>query len=161
LFLTYADTASASIHHAVLHVIIFGTGTSDKPATGYDKRNMAKDIKELIELLGYKKVVMIGHDRGARVTTRFAKDHPHMIDRICTMDNIPTRIVFESMNGRGGDFGLKVSPGALAKGYWFFLFNQVMDLPEALITGREEIWLRHWHVILTHAPLRTVYLLFK
>ena len=92
MFLTYADTASANIHHAVLHVIIFGTGTSDKPATGYDKRNMAKDIKELIELLGYKKVVMIGHDRGARVTTRFAKDHPHMIDRICTMDNIPTRI---------------------------------------------------------------------
>lgn len=139
-------------------ILIFVTGSSDKPATGYDKRNMARDIKELIELLGYKKVVMIGHDRGARVTTRFAKDHPHMIDRICTMDNIPTRIVFESMNGRGGDFGLKVSPGALAKGYWFFLFNQVMDLPEALITGREEIWLRHWYVILKRAPLHAVHL---
>ena len=78
---------------------------------------MAKDIKELIDLLGYKKVVMVGHDRGARVTTRFAKDYPQMLDRICTIDNIPTRIVFESMNGRGADFGLQVSSVALAKGF--------------------------------------------
>jgi haloacetate dehalogenase len=27
---------------------------------------------------------------------------------------------------------------------WFFLFHGVRDLPEALITGREEIWLRHF-----------------
>eukprot|EP01050_Picozoa_sp_SAG11_P016420 SAG11_NODE_2241_length_3644_cov_4.619182_2_plen_274_part_00 len=120
-----------------------GYGETDKPATGYDKRNMAKDIKELIDLHGYSKVVMIGHDRGARVTTRFAKDYPSMVDRICTMDNIPTRVVYETMNGRGQGL-TEVPPGAVAKGYWFFLFNQVPDLPEALISGREEIWLRHW-----------------
>ncbi|MES9968556.1 MAG: alpha/beta fold hydrolase [Candidatus Thiodiazotropha sp.] len=32
----------------------------------------------------------------------------------------------------------------MAKGYWFFNFNQLLDLPEELITGREEIWMRHW-----------------
>jgi pimeloyl-ACP methyl ester carboxylesterase len=33
---------------------------------------------------------------------------------------------------------------AKAKGYWFFLFHLVPDLPEALITGREDIWLRYY-----------------
>jgi haloacetate dehalogenase len=30
-----------------------------------------------------------------------------------------------------------------AKGHWFFIFNSTPDLPEALITGREETWLRY------------------
>jgi hypothetical protein len=30
----------------------------------------------------------------------------------------------------------------VARGHWFFIFNNVPDVPEALITGREEIWLR-------------------
>jgi pimeloyl-ACP methyl ester carboxylesterase len=46
------------------------------------------------------------------------------------MDNIPTRVIFEGMDAE------------VARGHWFFIFNNVPDLPEALITGREEIWLR-------------------
>ncbi len=46
------------------------------------------------------------------------------------MDNIPTRIIFERMNAE------------IARGHWFFIFNNVPDLPEALISGREEVWLR-------------------
>lgn len=30
----------------------------------------------------------------------------------------------------------------IAKGHWFFIFNNVPDLPEILIQGKEEIWLR-------------------
>jgi hypothetical protein len=47
------------------------------------------------------------------------------------MDNIPTRIIFERMDAN------------IARGHWFFIFNNVPDLPEALIAGREEIWLRY------------------
>ena len=119
-----------------------GYGETDKPVSGYDKRTMALDIKALIEHCSYSKVAMVGHDRGARLTTRFVKDHPEMIDRIVVMDNVPTRVVYEAMNGR--PIGTKISSGALAKGYWFFLFNQIPDLPEALIQGREELWLRYW-----------------
>jgi haloacetate dehalogenase len=32
---------------------------------------------------------------------------------------------------------------ASAQGAWFFLFQGIRDLPEALIHGREERWLRH------------------
>lgn len=107
-----------------------GYGYTEKPPAGYDKRTMARDIFELMRLLGYEKIVLVGHDRGARVATRFAKDYPGALDRLVILDNIPTRIVFNRMDAE------------IARGHWFFIFNNVPDLPEALITGREELWLR-------------------
>ena len=107
-----------------------GYGTTGKPAAGYDKRTMAKDIFELMRSLGIERAPIVGHDRGARVGTRFAKDYPEATERFVTMDNIPTRIIFDRMDAR------------IARGHWFFLFNNVPDLPEALVAGREEIWLR-------------------
>jgi pimeloyl-ACP methyl ester carboxylesterase len=107
-----------------------GYGATEKPASGYDKRTMANDIRALMDKLGIARAPIIGHDRGARVATRFAKDHPEATDRLAVLDNIPTRVIFERMDAR------------IARGHWFFLFNAVRDLPEALIAGREEIWLR-------------------
>jgi haloacetate dehalogenase len=109
-----------------------GYGQSEKPASGYDKRTMAHDLAALLDRLGIDSVALVGHDRGARVATRFAKDHPDRVDRLVVMDNVPTRIVARSMNAK------------IARAYWFFLFHQVSDLPEALISGREDIWLRHF-----------------
>ncbi|NGZ88405.1 alpha/beta fold hydrolase [Duganella aceris] len=108
-----------------------GYGETDKPAGGYDKRNMALDLRELLRALDIPKIALVGHDRGARVATRFAKDHPEMLDRLVVMDNVPTRIVAREFSPQ------------LANSYWFFIFNQVPDLPEALISGREDLWLRH------------------
>ncbi|MEM6354122.1 MAG: alpha/beta hydrolase [Pseudomonadota bacterium] len=117
-----------------------GYGETAKPAGGYDKRTMAADIRALMRHLGHERIALVGHDRGARVSTRFAKDYRDAIDRLVVMDNIPTRVVFQSMNAK------------IAKGYWFFTFNQVPDLPEALIQGREEIWLRHFYSTWSYDP---------
>ncbi|MET0320542.1 MAG: alpha/beta hydrolase [Duganella sp.] len=108
-----------------------GYGETDKPAGGYDKRTMANDLVELLRQLDIPKIALVGHDRGARVATRFAKDHPELVDRLVVMDNVPTRIVAREFSPQ------------LANSYWFFIFNQVPDLPEALIAGREDLWLRH------------------
>ncbi len=113
-----------------------GYGATEKPAAGYDKRTMALDIRELMRHLSVEQAAIVGHDRGARVATRFAKDYPEAIGRLVVMDNIPTRIIFERMDAR------------VARGHWWFLFNNAPDIPEALIEGREEVWLRyifsHW-----------------
>lgn len=109
-----------------------GYGETEKPAAGYDKRTMALDIVELLRSLGASKIALVGHDRGARVATRLAKDHPDFVDRLVVMDNVPTRVVSQSMDAK------------IAKAYWFFLFHLVPDLPEALIVGREDLWLRHF-----------------
>ncbi len=109
-----------------------GYGDTDKPASGYDKRTMANDLRALLRELSIERVALVGHDRGARVATRFAKDHPGSVDRLVVMDNVPTRIVAQSIDAQ------------IARAYWFFLFHQVPDLPETLIAGKERAWLRHF-----------------
>jgi pimeloyl-ACP methyl ester carboxylesterase len=102
------------------HVIIpdlRGYGDTDKPDTGYDKRNMAEDIRQLVTHFSYERIALVGHDRGARVATRFAKDHRAVVDRLAVFDNIPTRVVFNATDAK------------LAKMYWFFYFQQVPHLP--------------------------------
>lgn len=121
-----------SQHYRVIAPDLRGYGKTEKPATGYDKRNMALDLVALLDHLGIDRIALVGHDRGARVATRFAKDHPQRLDRLVVMDNVPTRVVAKSMNAK------------VAKAYWFFMFHQVLDLPEALIAGHEDVWLRHF-----------------
>ncbi len=125
------------------HVImpdLRGYGDTDKPDTGYDKRNMAEDIRQLVAHFGYERIALVGHDRGARVATRFAKDHRSVVDRLAVFDNIPTRVVFNATDAK------------LAKMYWFFYFQQVPHLPEALIQGREDIFLRHFFTTWCYNP---------
>jgi haloacetate dehalogenase len=109
-----------------------GYGETDKPSNGYDKRNMACDLVALLDELGIEKIALAGHDRGARVATRFAKDHPNRLDRLVVLDNVPTRLVAQNMSPQ------------VARAYWFFMFHLVPDLPETLIAGKEAEWLRHF-----------------
>ncbi len=104
-----------------------GYGDSGRPATGYDKRSMAADIAEVIGALGLAPVVLVGHDRGARVGHRFALDHPSLLTRLVLLDIAPTYDVFQRMDQHG------------ARARWHWLFHLVPDLPEALTAGREEI----------------------
>ena len=71
--------------HRVIAPDLRGYGETEKPAAGYDKRTMEKDIYELMKYLGYDNVPLVGHDRGARVATRFAKDYPDAIDQLVVM----------------------------------------------------------------------------
>jgi haloacetate dehalogenase len=84
------------------HVIapdLRGYGETDKPSSGYDKRTMAMDVRDLMRALNLPKIALVGHDRGARVATRFAKDHPEVLDRLVVMGNVPTRIVGRELDG--------------------------------------------------------------
>jgi haloacetate dehalogenase len=108
-----------------------GYGDSDRPATGYDKRTMAADIAEVIRAQALGPVVLVGHDRGARVAHRFALDHPGLLTRLVLLDIAPTYDVFASTDQHG------------ARARWHWFFHQVPDLPEALTAGREEIYLRY------------------
>ena len=41
-----------------------GAGASSKPDSGYDKKTLAQDIHALAQSLGFKKVILVGHDIG-------------------------------------------------------------------------------------------------
>ncbi len=108
-----------------------GYGDSDKPRDGYDKRSMAKDIREVMSALGFKSYALVGHDRGARVAHRLGMDYPGEVKNLTVLDIVPTHTVFR-------DTGKE-----LAAAYWHWFFFQVPDLPEIMIAGSAEPFLRH------------------
>ncbi len=118
-----------------------GYGDSGKPASDpahfvYSKRATAADMIAVMERLGFKSFRLAGHDRGARVAHRLALDHPARVERMCVLDIIPTRTVFQRV-----DKALATSTF-----HWFFLIQP--ELPERLIGADPDFYiewiLRKW-----------------
>ncbi|MGW1989158.1 alpha/beta fold hydrolase [Embleya sp. NPDC001921] len=127
--------------HRVIAVDLRGMGGSAKPAGGYDKKTMARDIHELVRHLGLTTVAVVGHDIGAMVAYAFAANHPEATEKIALLD-VP------HPDGTWSTFGLLPEPDqhvesaieAGARSYlWWFAFNQVRDLPEQLLDGRTRL----------------------
>ena len=108
-----------------------GFGYSDKPLSGYDTRSSASDIYELARLLGHDRVSIVAHDIGARVAYRFTLDHEETVERLVLLDATPP---MEQLGPQAPE---------VVRQRWHSYFHQQFDLPEKLIEGREEIYLRH------------------
>lgn len=127
--------------HHVIAVDIRGMGASDKPEGGYDKKNMALDIHELLESLGYDSAHIVGHDIGSQVAYAFAANYPDATTSVSFLD-----VSAQPQSTR--DMRL-VPPRALTGNFqedfflWWFAFNQVPDMPEELIEGRAHIF-QNW-----------------
>ena len=122
--------------HTVVVADLRGYGDSDRPPSdpshrAYSKRAMAADQAGLMRHLGHAAYAVVGHDRGARVAHRLVLDHQDAVTRLALLDIAPTRHVFGDVD--------KVL--ALTYDHWFFL-AQENDLPEVLIGGAAEHWLR-------------------
>ncbi|BCL79723.1 fluoroacetate dehalogenase [Ktedonobacteria bacterium brp13] len=114
-----------------------GYGDSSKPKdepdhSNYAKRVMAQDMVEVMSQLGYETFSVVGHDRGARVTHRMLLDHAQRIKRAAVLDIVPTYEMY------------KTTDKELATAYyhWFF-FIQPADLPEHLLAGQAEYYIRN------------------
>ncbi len=66
-----------------------GLGDSEKPMTGYDKRTLASDVRELVRQLGYSKVGVMAHDWGGAVAFYFCYDNRDLAERLFILDMIP------------------------------------------------------------------------
>jgi pimeloyl-ACP methyl ester carboxylesterase len=66
-----------------------GLGDSEKPMTGFDKRTMASDVRELVTQLGHERVGVVGHDWGGAVAFYFAYDNRDLVERLAIFDMIP------------------------------------------------------------------------
>src|SRR5205085_4575677 len=93
---------------------------------------MANDIVAVMGALGHHRFAVVGHDRGGRVAYRLALDHPERVERLCTLDIIPTIEQFEllSSSRRAAVFGF----------HWYFLAVPP-PLPEALIGAEPRLYL--------------------
>ena len=118
-------------HFTVIAPDMRGFGYSDKPLTGYSTRSAASDMYELTTGLGHTSVKLVAHDIGGRVAHRYALDHPDAVEMLAILDNTPALQQ------------LGPQPVQVIRERWHSYFHQQFDLPERLIQGNEEIYLRH------------------
>lgn len=107
-----------------------GYGDSSKPKglpdhSNYSKRAMAKDMAEVMSALGHRKFHVVGHDRGARVGHRLARDHGKRVLSLTVLDISPTLKMYESTD----------KAFATAYYHWFFLIQRP-PLPEMLLKNQ-------------------------
>lgn len=92
----------------------------------YSKREIGRDILSLVDAVwppssssssdSHAKVVLIGHDRGARVAYRLAKDSSERIVGLSVQDIVPTTEQFKRMS-----YDNKRHAASLGMYHWIFL----------------------------------------
>lgn len=115
--------------HTVIAADLRGAGESDAPEDGYTKAAMARDMRELMNGLGYTKVSLVGHDVGLMVAYAYAAQYPGEVQSLVLLD--------------------AVIPGVADWTHAWMLHDQwhvdfFGKAPLALVQGRERIYLEHF-----------------
>ncbi|UJB31508.1 alpha/beta fold hydrolase [Chromobacterium sp. Beijing] len=109
-----------------------GTGLSSRPDSGYDTGAVAATLRQVMSRLGHERYQVVGHDVGMWLAYALASDHPGVVSRLALTEAVIP--------------GLAPAPSIFAPPeenifLWHFMFNQLADLPETLIAGRERAYL--------------------
>ncbi len=116
-------------NHTVIVPDLRGAGGSSKPESGYDKKNMAVDIHDLVTSLGFKRASVVGHDIGLMVAYAYAAQFPQDTERLVLMDAFLPGV---------GDW----KNVWLMRDLWHFHFHG--EVPLALVKGRERTYFEHF-----------------
>ncbi len=114
-----------------------GYGDSSKPDGGedhsaYSFRAMGEDSFDIMDALGFDRFMVAGHDRGARVGFRMALDQPERIERLASLDIVPTYNVLTQVTMGWG----------LESYHWFFM-AQKAPFPENLLCADLDYYIRY------------------
>jgi haloacetate dehalogenase len=115
--------------HTVVCADLRGYGDSSKPRglpdhSNYSKRVMAEDMVGVMRALGHERFHVVGHDRGARVAHRLARDHGARVRSLTVLDISPTLKMYDSTSM------------AFARAYYhWFLFIQPAPVPEKMVAA--------------------------
>ena len=118
----------------------------DPPALGWsdplpggadpDSGTVATLLHDALDQLGAlaprSKIHFVGHDIGAWLAYPFAAKYPDAVERIVVIDAL--------VPGLASPQSYAMTPDTFRK-TWHFAFNALPDLPEALIGGRERLYL--------------------
>jgi len=130
--------AALAPHYTVIAPDLRGLGDSSRPLAGYDKRTVAGDVWRLVcQTLGHPRFRLVGHDWGGPTAFALAADHPDAVQQLAIVDVV--------IPGCGGDF----SQGGRR---WHHQFHITPDLPEALVEGRERLYLRWFYQTFAYFP---------
>ncbi|MFU9135864.1 alpha/beta fold hydrolase [Erwinia tasmaniensis] len=109
-----------------------GQGDSDKPTDGYDTETVARYVHGLLSQRGITHYGLVAHDVGAWVAFPYAAMYQNELSGLVLMDAGIPGITLPEMLPAAPDRSWKT---------WHFSFHMLPDLPEALIAGKERVYL--------------------
>ena len=118
-------------HSTVIAVDMRGMGESEITATGYDKRNVAEDLHQLMDSLGIRKFKLVAHDWAVSVAYALANAYPETVSKLVLIE-APV-----------AGFGLEKAMDVANGGLWHFGFF-MSEYAEELTAGREREFLTKW-----------------
>lgn len=116
----------AAAGYRVIAADLTGLGDSSRPEGGYDKMTIARDMAELMAVLGHDRYGVVAHDWGGPVAFALAAQFPERVSAMTVFD--------APVLGDGGPIE--------HHGRWHFGFHALPGLPEALTQEREDTYLR-------------------
>ena len=119
-----------------------GCGASDRPPGGYDKRTVASDVRALVGQLGLGPVNLVSHDVGMMVGYAYACAYPGEVRRLVLMEAALPGLGLEEL------YDAAKHP----RMYHLPLFEAPNGLAEALIGGRERMFVDHFMRQQTYDP---------
>ena len=109
-------------NYTVIAPDLRGIGDSSKPPAGYDGKTVAEDIHQLVTMLGFNSIYLVGHDIGVLAAYPYAAEYPSEVKKLVVMESpIP---------------GFFPPPTPGIPPVWHIFFNQAPDVPEALTEGK-------------------------
>lgn len=106
-----------------------GYNDSDKPqdVSAYRMVELIKDVKGVIQGLGYDQCILVAHDWGGAIAWQFAYAHPEMLHKLIIM-NLPHPAKFQE--------ALLSNPQQMLRS-WYIGFFQVPMLPELMFQAND------------------------
>ena len=134
-------------HHVALHmedrfriiaVDLRGTGGSNRSLdkSHYTKDQLGLDVLSMLDHIGIKEFFLVGHDWGAAVAQEIAIANADKVKKLCLLNMVIIN------NPKGKESAYKVLGKKLFYTFWYQWFQNLKELPEALIKDREDIWVR-------------------
>jgi pimeloyl-ACP methyl ester carboxylesterase len=110
-------------------------GESSRPEKGYDAGTMADDIGAQMASLHVQRYTVVGHDIGMWIAYALAAKYERAVDKLVMSEALIPGISPMPPLLQTSDKNLGLSQ---------YVFNQLRDIPELLVAGREAEYVR-WH----------------
>ena len=115
-----------------------GLGDSERTLElkSYTKDELGKDLFALADALEIDHFYLCGHDWGSAVVQEMALTQPQRIEKLILIN----MMIINNFEGK------KKAAEKLVKGMfkssWYQFFQSIPEFPEALIAGKEDVWIR-------------------
>lgn len=119
----------AATGYTVIAPDLHGIGDSAKPDTGYNKREVASDLRQLAAALGHDRVSLVGMDIGTMVAYAWASEYPDSVEKVVLSESV--------LPG----FGLEELMNPATGGFWHFGFHMQAELAAFLTEGKEAAYI--------------------